>query len=394
MKPTLFSKFHKVRRSVAPLQAAEYIIDLEADELSSPEIKILERVAMDIVKVALAVGFAASAIALHAQERTAEASPANPYDIIEWKGYQPVDPKPASEDVVTLKITSTFLRTPGVIRRDPSDVIRVGDTYYLWYTKVPVGALNFPGGWTGTLWYATSKDGHEWEEQGQALDKGAEGVWDSAGVYTNNIMVYQGKYYIAYTAMSFPFSREHSQASIGMAVADFPDGPWIKFDNNPMIRPSENANDPDGYLCDDSVFVARNDKIWLYYKGYRRAEEDGRPIRAGRQTYILAATAAQPEGPYTKIPQVLHLGHEAVLWKDVDSVGSFCTRSGPTRYFSSKDGVNFRTMNLLSPLKALGLYRADFEEGSKGARATWGVAAEKGQGNGTGLYRFEIHWPD
>lgn len=317
-----------------------------------------------------------------------------PYAEINWENYEPVDPTPASKDSVTIKVTSTFLRTPGVIRRDPSDVIRVDGTYYVWYTKVPVGAPNFPGGWTGTLWYATSKDGFDWEEQGQALDKGEEGSWDSPGVYTNNILVYKGKYYIAYTAMSAPFSRQNSQGSIGMATADSPDGPWVKFGNNPMIKPSKNANDPDGFLCDDAVMMVRNGKIWLYYKGYRRAEKDGLPVRAGRQTYILAATADQPEGPYTKIPQVLHLGHEAVLWKDVNSVGSFCTRTGPKRYFSSKDGINFKSMNVIIPQKALGLYRADFEEGSNGARPTWGVAAEKNQGDGTGLYRIEIVWPD
>ncbi len=43
----------------------------------------------------------------------------------------------------------------GCTRRDPSDVIKVGDTYYLYYTKVSGRA---PGYW-GTVWYATSKDG-------------------------------------------------------------------------------------------------------------------------------------------------------------------------------------------------------------------------------------------
>ena len=39
----------------------------------------------------------------------------------------------------------------GCTRRDPSDVIKLGDTYYVYYTKVYGRS---PGYW-GTIWYAT-----------------------------------------------------------------------------------------------------------------------------------------------------------------------------------------------------------------------------------------------
>ena len=42
----------------------------------------------------------------------------------------------------------------GCTRRDPSDVIKVGNTCYVYYTKVYGRA---PGYW-GTIWYATSND--------------------------------------------------------------------------------------------------------------------------------------------------------------------------------------------------------------------------------------------
>ncbi len=44
---------------------------------------------------------------------------------------------------------------PGMIRRDPSDIIRVGDQYYLWYAKGQ--AID---GHDATILYATSTDGH------------------------------------------------------------------------------------------------------------------------------------------------------------------------------------------------------------------------------------------
>lgn len=338
----------------------------------------------------LAVGLVAG---LTATLQTKGQTSSNPYAEINWNIYVPVDPTPASEKVVELKVTSEFLSTPDAIRRDPSDVIRVGDTYYVWYTKVFRDTPGFPGGWCGTISYASSKDGYAWTEQGQALDKGLGEAWDSAGAYTCNIMAYKGKYYLAYTAMKAPFSRANSQAAIGLAVADSPDGSWKKVEHNPVIRPSETANAPDGFLCDDSVFMVRNDKIWLYYKGYCGAEKNGLPVRGSKKTFLLAATADQPEGPYVKIPTVLHAGHEAALWKDVDSVGSLCTSHGPARYYSSQDGIHFKSMNPITPLKAVGLYRADFEEGCNGARATWGIAMNTKKNGELGLCRFEFVWP-
>ncbi|MDP4878425.1 MAG: hypothetical protein NWR36_00930, partial [Opitutales bacterium] len=69
----------------------------------------------------------------------------------------------------------------GVMRRDPSDVIKVGDLYYVWYSKGPKSS-----GYDATVWYATSEDGHVWTEKGMALPKGeaGSGVWDEASVFT------------------------------------------------------------------------------------------------------------------------------------------------------------------------------------------------------------------
>ena len=75
----------------------------------------------------------------------------------------------------TVKVTHSPLKGIGfeadTMRRDPSDVIKVGDLYYVWYSK---GAIS--PGYDATVWYATSKDGHEWTEKGMAPDKGAQGT--------------------------------------------------------------------------------------------------------------------------------------------------------------------------------------------------------------------------
>lgn len=50
------------------------------------------------------------------------------------------------------------------MRRDPSDIIKVDELYYVWYSKGPIKP-----GYDATVWYATSPDGYEWTEQGQAF---------------------------------------------------------------------------------------------------------------------------------------------------------------------------------------------------------------------------------
>lgn len=80
------------------------------------------------------------------------------------------------DDVVTFdKVTVLYEPLQGIgpekgmMRRDPSDIIRVGGLYYVWYTKVLEGAIHYPEGNSGTIWYAVSEDGIKWTEQGEAL---------------------------------------------------------------------------------------------------------------------------------------------------------------------------------------------------------------------------------
>ena len=77
----------------------------------------------------------------------------------------------------------------GVGRRDPSNIIKVGDYYYVWYTRI-AGQMPTQNWRTATetqraymwdladIWYAKSKDGYEWEEQGKAVGRGPKGSWD------------------------------------------------------------------------------------------------------------------------------------------------------------------------------------------------------------------------
>lgn len=133
----------------------------------------------------------------------------------------------------------------GVHRRDPSSVIKVGDLYYTWYTKSEGEAVGFGTGdpyakvfpWDYCdIWYATSKDGYKWEEQGVAVTRGKEGEYDDRSVFTPEIFTENGKYYLVYQVVQHPY-LVRSFENIAIAWADSPRGPWHKS-KEPILRPS------------------------------------------------------------------------------------------------------------------------------------------------------------
>ena len=122
----------------------------------------------------------------------------------------------------------------GVNRRDPSTIIKVGDTYYVWYTRSNNAKLSWAN---ADIWYATSKDGWHWAEQGPAVERGPDGSFDDLSVFTANILLAEGQYYLTYQA-----ERKHGYEInvIAMAIADSPDGPWEKLPE-PLLEPTRDG---------------------------------------------------------------------------------------------------------------------------------------------------------
>ena len=263
---------------------------------------------------------------------------------------------------------------PGISRRDPSPVIRVGTTYYVWYSKSLVDA----SGYHASVWYATSKDGSEWAERGEAIGKGGTGQWDENGVFTPTVLTAEGRVYLYYTAVPRPFTNDKggprgTPTAIGVAIADATDGPWFKCDGNPILRPGP-AGAFDSHRVDDACLIVRGGRYWLYYKGRQAGMGPG-------QTKMGLAIADAPAGPYEKYEgnPVLDSGHEVCVWPHRQGVAALVAPTGPqgSTVQYSADGLHFRPASQVEPPSAPGPYRTDtFQETPFGNGITWGICQD------------------
>lgn len=263
-------------------------------------------------------------------------------------------------------------------RRDPSDVIKVGDTYYVYYSKL-LG--EFKGTWQGpfTIWYASSKDGYNWTEGGEALGLGEEGAFDSQATFTPNIIYAkkEKKYYLYYTG-TMPHPRKGDENSpfahnfIGVASSDSPKGPFVRVSTDPILLPSFDRNAFDSYLVDDAVLVYKEKKYWLYYKG--RNYSDG--PTGNRTTYMGVAFSDSPEGPFVKYEKpLLYKSHEAMVWQDGDKVYAYAALLSTIE--SSDDGLNFSNpIKVTDAPKAPGAFREDLSNPKMlgKSKLEWGVS--------------------
>ena len=279
-------------------------------------------------------------------------------------------------------------------RRDNSDIIKVNNTYYIWYSRM--NSPITPGYWA-TIWYATSQDeGHTWQEQGMALDLGKEGAFDSHSVFTPNILAHKGKYYLYYTGVKPTPGNKNKEfegngttdiTAIGLAVSDSPDGPFVRVENNPVLEISNVASDFDSFRIDDASLLVRDDKIWLFYKG--RSIIDGK--NGPKRTKMNVAFANQPNGPFKKHDgYLLDKSHEVLIWNKNGGIVSLASLSKTLNF--SKDGERFSVLqdSLVKIPMAPGLYRPHLEEGHLETEIPgWGISMIQKKGL-TYLVRFEM----
>jgi hypothetical protein len=309
-----------------------------------------------------------------------------------------------------------FQYEEGVIRRDPSAVILVGQTYYVWYTKGEGKTYGFGTGdpskkvfpWDLTeVWYATSKDGWEWKEEGPAVGRGPEGAYDDRAVFTPEVLAHDGKYYLVYQVVKAPYANRVKN-NVGMAIADSPDGPWKKLEA-PILKPADNGEwlgdednrfkvkkqgDFDSHKVHDPTLMYYKNKFYLYYKGERMGE---RITFGGREIKWGVAIADKPEGPYVKSEYnpITNSGHEICVWPYKGGIAAMLTTDGPEKNTIqfAEDGINFEIKShiKLGP-HAVGLVRSLDTDKSPLEGIRWGLCHEY-KGDWQYIRRFESYMP-
>jgi len=300
----------------------------------------------------------------------------------------------------TYDLKGDFAYEEGVVRRDPSAMIKHDGKYFVWYSRSTGPTQGFAGDiehdkvfpWDRCdIWYATSADGMTWKEEGPAVSRGPNGAFDDRSVFTVEIMQWDGKYYLCYQTVGGLYNvRVKNQ--VGLAWSDSPYGPWTKADQ-PILSPADNGiwlgedqnrflvvkkGDFDSHKVHDPCILPYKGKFYLYYKGEQMGEEmtfGGRQIRHG------VAVADNPKGPYVKSDYnpISNSGHEICVWPYRGGIASLITTDGPEKNTVqwAPDGINFEIKSVIKGAPhAIGIDRSLDSEASPLAALTWGLTHE------------------
>lgn len=264
----------------------------------------------------------------------------------------------------------------GITRRDPSDVIKVDDIYFVYYTKV----LGRAAGYWGEIWYATSYDGLKWQEMGKVLGVGKAGKFDSQAVFTPNILYAKNKFFLYYTGVKptpgrtdavFENNSSSDITALGLAVSNNPNGPFERIQSDPVFEISDVPEKFDSYRIDDAALLLRDGKYFLFYKGRSRSHGKKGPAH----TQMGVATSDSPEGPFIRSSNpVLNNSHEVMIWPQKDGVAALASISSTFEY--SDDGIIFdkkHQMKVSNRPNAPGAYRPDLT-GGIGNELNWGIS--------------------
>ena len=266
-------------------------------------------------------------------------------------------------------------------RRDPTKVIKANGKYYVWYThrstEIP------PRGATGgtdvipstdwdlaEIWYATSKDGFVWKEQGVAVPRPPRPNVGWRSVSTPDVLFWKGKYYLYYQGFMEMSGRRGDDCPVAVSWADSPDGPWTPV--NKIVVPNGPEGTWDQYAIHDPYPLVYKGKIYLYYKSDSNGKPE--PIRL-----LGVAIADDPLGPFEKCPlnPVMNSGHETGLFPFKGGIAALAIRHGNehnTIQFAP-DGINFKVASSVSLMPiAPGPYVPDaFTDSGDGRGITWGL---------------------
>ncbi len=127
------------------------------------------------------------------------------------------------------------------------------------------------------IWYATSEDGMTWEEQGVAVPRAQAPEVGNRSVCTADILKFKGKYYLYYQGYYEASGKKGDFCPVTMSWADSPDGPWTACGK--VVVETGEEGEWDSKLIHDPFPLVHNGKIYLYYKsGFAHRDAGGLAI--------------------------------------------------------------------------------------------------------------------
>ncbi|WP_347840764.1 family 43 glycosylhydrolase [uncultured Draconibacterium sp.] len=269
-----------------------------------------------------------------------------------------------------------------ISRRDPSKILYHNGKYYLWYTyrntpTPPQGAEKctdeIPSSdWDlAEIWYATSKDGFTWEEQGVAIKRPEKPIVGWRAVTTTDILEWEGKYYLYYQGFMEASGKRGDDCPVAVSWADSPDGPWTPY--NKIVIPNGAEGEWDQYSIHDPYPLVHDGKIYIYYKS-----DFGEKPHLVRMQGL--AIADNPLGPFKKHPlnPLITSGHETSLFPFRGGVAALVYKDGPEHNTIqyADDWVNFEIASIteLMPYAAAPYVPDAFTNTKDGRGITWGTA--------------------
>ncbi len=297
---------------------------------------------------------------------------------------------------------------PEVGRLDPSDVIRIGERHFVFYTKIRKREPLFPDSLRGMIWYATSEDGgFDWRERGVALQHGKEGRFDARGVSDPTaILEPDGAVLVYYTGVGPTLNVRLESANtvhrthLGVARLRFDEsgellGARRLLDGNPVLNPLQRKTRRFDSLRIEGPSVIRFDEqLFLYYRGRAYPEVNDRSAMG-------LAACRTPDEPFVRQNDgwpVLPSAEDLCLLPYRGGLLALQTQSPRTLWWS-EDGVHFgptiaRVEGLLNDP---GLYRPTegFIEAleGEGEPPIWGLHVARVTPEPF-LERFEIELPE
>ena len=271
-----------------------------------------------------------------------------------------------------------------ISRRDPSKIILENGKYYVWYTRretpvIPVGSKRahesndtIPStDWDlAEIWYATSKDGFSWEEQGVAIERPARPAPGWRSVTTTDILKWKGKYYLYYQAFMEASGKRGDYCPVALSYADSPDGPWTPY--NEIVIPNGPEGSWDQFAIHDPYPLVHDNKIYLYYKS--AFNRPGNVWVAGG-----LAIADDPLGPFEKHPlnPLLNSGHEVSLFPFKEGVAAIMVNDGNEHFTINyaSDWINFEVASYceMVPIAPAPFLPDAFTNTTNGQGITWGL---------------------